>query len=392
MQRKVVRVLILFTVLCCVSCSNDGFNSMQALDVDASKLAPGDGDSSEFHPPPEDEDVPQPVPVVISPTPNFCSELDLLDVTWPVELADSGQAHLGLALNITGSFEGRSGWANLSNNFDGMGFSIGLLQQNLGMGSLQPIINDMVAMSNDGRTFDMTDSYFQSLKSMVSQWNKKLSSKTVFTSSSSSQELFFSDEKNISAYDVDAPDLGDSGAADKAADNADGMVSAKSVASANATSISWAFKTVYSDNGKTFKQPWADNLNKMAKSKPYISLQLKYAMKLYTQAFRYFNAFNLSTQSHFLLMFDFVVQNGGFKQKVINEYALKVKAKPHMTEQEKALLILELRLKDVIPRWQNDVSSRKKTIIFSEGTVHGVKRNLKTEYCYDPSLRVLTRP
>jgi hypothetical protein len=319
--------------------------------------------------------------------PTFCSQLDLVGVKWPTELSVSGQAHLGLALNITGSFEGRSGWANLSNNFDGMGFSIGLLQQNLGMGSLQPLLNDMLKTRTQAENFNISEAHVESLRSMMSQWNKDMSLKAAEMALSDA-DLFADDNKNISPYDMDSSVLQDSADFNSMAV----LDENKGAGSANKNSVSWALKTIYSDGGTTFKPVWADNLTKMAKSKPYISLQLKYAMKLYTQAFRYFTAFKLSTLSHFILMFDFVVQNGGFKQRVLTEYALKLKSKPNMTAQEKALLILELRIKDVIPRWQNDVSARKKTIIFSEGQVHGVKRNLKSEFCYDPNAAVLTQP
>lgn len=385
MLTKIVNIFLFVTLFFISGCSQDGFNSVEGSDS-SSKLGTPD-DNSEFHPPPDEDETPQVPPTITSPTLAFCSVLDLNGVTWPSVLDINGQAHLGLALNITGSFEGRSGWANLSNNFDGMGFSIGLLQQNLGMGSLQPLINDMVAMSNSGKAFDMSDSYFQTLKSMVSSWNSERT-KTASISSAASgilDEGFFSDLDAISPYDGDFTEN------EPALMNLSG-VQIQTVSSANQSSVNWALKTVYSDSGRTFKQPWSENLTKMAQSKAYVSLQLKYAMKLYNQAFKYFVAFKLTSLNHFLLMFDFVVQNGGFKQKVLNEYNLRLKQKPTMSGDEKALLILELRLRDVLPRWQSDVSSRKRTIIFSEGTVHGAKRNLKTEYCYQPEALVLTQP
>ncbi len=379
-----------------VSCSQNAMHTLGANDTDTSKLAPPEEDGdSEFHPPPEDDGPSQATPVIVSPTPNFCSKLDLAGVTWPIELASAGQAHLALALNITGSFEGRSGWANLSNNFDGMGFSIGLLQQNLGMGSMQPLLNELITAKGQGANVGMDEAHYVALKSMVSQWNKdqaaKASSASFISESAGSEDSpFLNDNVNISRYDVDY-DAPVSEVSNEIIPLSD-TLSAKSVATANKNSVSWALKNIYSDRGKTFKSDWNENLTNMAQSKPYVSLQLKYAMKLYNQAFRYFQSFKLGTLSSFLLMFDFVVQNGGFKQRVFDDYALKLKAQPNMSEQDKALLILQLRLRDVSVRWQNDVSARKKTIIFSEGTVHGAKRNLKSEYCYTPSSPVLTQP
>jgi hypothetical protein len=397
MSKEIVRSLLAVCLIMTVSCSPSSLHTLDASDSDASKLAPPNDEDSEFHPPPEDNDTNQSAPVIIGPTPYFCSKLDLAGVTWPIELASAGQAHLALALNISGSFEGRSGWANLSNNFDGMGFSIGLLQQNLGMGSLQPLLNELIAAKGQGGVrLNMDEASYVALKAMVSQWNKDQSVKakigTSFLSESNGNENspFLNDDKNISQYDsdYDAPVL------EVSSDLAplEANLSTKSVASANKKSVSWALTTVYSDGGKTFKSDWAKNLTNMAQSKPYVSLQLKYAMKLYNQAFRYFQAFKLSTLSHFLLMFDFVVQNGGFKQRVFDDYALKLKQQPNLSDQDKVLLILQLRLRDVSARWQNDVRARKRTIIFSKGIVHGAKRDLKSEYCYNPSSPLLTQP
>jgi len=394
MSKKITLSFLVLSLFISVSCSQNPMQTLGTSDSDTSKLAPPTDEDSEFHPPPEDDDGAQSAPIVIGPAPSYCSKLDIAGVTWPAELAPAGQAHLGLALNITGSFEGRSGWANLSNNFDGMGFSIGLLQQNLGMGSIQPLLNEMITMRAQGANFDMSDTHFQAVKSMVSQWNKdqgiKTATKSFVADEDGFSSAFYDDESVISQYDVDydAPVSEESLEINPLAES----VFIKSVASANKMSVNWALRTVYSDGGKTFKSDWNENLTKMAQSKPYVSLQLKYAMKLYTQAFRYFKSFKLSKLSHFLLMFDFVVQNGGFKQRVLDDYALKLKQTPNMSDQDKVLLILQLRLRDVSARWQNDVSARKKAIIFSEGTVHGAKRNLKTEYCYDPNTPVLTQP
>jgi len=59
---------------------------------------------------------------------------------FPDSLSSDDRTALVLALNISGSFEGADGWANLSDDFDGQGVSMGLLNQNLGQGSLQPML------------------------------------------------------------------------------------------------------------------------------------------------------------------------------------------------------------------------------------------------------------
>src|ERR1700677_1324186 len=73
----------------------------------------------------------------------ICSPLDFTNVTWSGQLSPFQEQGLELGLNISGSFEGAAGWANLTNNFDGQGLSMGLLNQNLGQGSLQPLLIEM---------------------------------------------------------------------------------------------------------------------------------------------------------------------------------------------------------------------------------------------------------
>lgn len=394
MSKRIRLPFLVLSLFISVSCSQNGMHTLGTADQDPSKLAPPTDNDSEFYPPPENDGGTQTAPIVVGPTPSYCSKLDIAGVTWPEDLSQAGQAHLGLALNISGSFEGRSGWANLSNNFDGMGFSIGLLQQNLGMGSIQPMLNDMISLRARGADFQLSEAHFLAIKSMVSQWNKdqgiKSAAQDLVLDEDGQPSPFYNDDSVISQYDVEYEAL----VTDDLSDIAPGedKIFINSLSLANKNSLNWALKTLYKDGGKTFKVDWSENLTKMAQSKPYVSLQLKYAMKIYYKAFRYFKSFKLSTLSHFLLMFDFVVQNGGFKQRVLDEYALKLKQTPNMSEQDKALLILQLRLRDVTPRWQNDVSARKKAIIFSVGTVHGAKRDLKSEFCYDPSARVLIQP
>ncbi|MGF2075402.1 hypothetical protein, partial [Enterococcus casseliflavus] len=62
----------------------------------------------------------------------ICSNLSFKNDTFPKGLSSIQTQGFELALTISGSFEGASGWANLSNNFDGEGLSMGLLSQNLG--------------------------------------------------------------------------------------------------------------------------------------------------------------------------------------------------------------------------------------------------------------------
>src|SRR5712691_3404509 len=51
------------------------------------------------------------------------------------------QDWISTALRITGGFEvSTDPWAGVSGDFDHMGISVGVLQWNIGMGSLQPMV------------------------------------------------------------------------------------------------------------------------------------------------------------------------------------------------------------------------------------------------------------
>jgi hypothetical protein len=86
------------------------------------------------------------------------------------------------------------------------------------------------------------------------------------------------------------------------------------------------------------------------------------------------------------------VQNGGFKKKVLVDYTAYLKSNPQATETQRLNKILELRLQDVLSQWQSDVSSRKLALINSVGMVHGAKRNLPQEYCYQQNDKIITKP
>ncbi|MDG2959674.1 hypothetical protein P7L91_02280, partial [Bisgaard Taxon 10/6] len=50
-----------------------------------------------------------------------------------------------IALKVSGAYEGKGGFANLSDNFDGMGMSWGIIQFNFGQNTLGPLLNKMKA-------------------------------------------------------------------------------------------------------------------------------------------------------------------------------------------------------------------------------------------------------
>lgn len=381
------RVIVLFFILFNISCGQSNFRSIStdgSTDFEEKQPTVEDpGDDDIVGQPPEQK--PVVVPVIEAPSMTICSKLDFTGVSWPKEIPNEQHAYLELALNITGSFEGNTGWANLSNNFDGMGVSLGILQQNLGQGSLQPIWINLLRAKVPENQIGLSSSQSKFLKSMMNLWIKDISQDTGLLN----DDLFFNDSDTISQFDdqqTSAQTLDDNQLKN------DETMQAQSITTSSQKSVSKALNEFYFDNGQTFKPAWKNALINWANSNAYKSEQIKTAARLYSKAIQYFEAFKLSELRSLLLMFDFVVQNGGFKQKVLKDYRVQLEKNPSMNETDRDLLILQIRLRDVNARWQNDVSSRKKTIINSIGIVHGDKRNLTKEYCYDSTVKVLTKP
>ena len=101
---------------------------------------------------------------------SICSRLSFSDVT--LDVAGDQKEAFELALNVTSSYEGSDGWSNLSNNDDKQGVSLGLLQWNLGQGTLQPILLDMVKNHAEVVSSVVSPSHLASLQGMLSAWSK----------------------------------------------------------------------------------------------------------------------------------------------------------------------------------------------------------------------------
>jgi hypothetical protein len=376
-----ITLLGLLSVFLFISCGKSVFespdyNGMTEGKIPAPESQHNPNDNNAQSPPVV---TPDERPVVIAPELNICSKLDFAAVQWPASLTVNDKNYLALALNITGSFEGMKNWTNLSNNFDGMGISLGIMQQNLGMGSLQPILSEAMALVTQGQ-IEMDNEKFRLLSAMLRQWKLDMSQSS--NQNNLTDELFKDDYLFISELD-NQDELGTL-AIDFSLNKGSTLINKKSV--------SWALGELYIDGGKTFRNDWVKSFNTLTSDKAYVGLQLKYSMQLYSKALLYFKSFGLKEIRSFLTMYDFVVQNGGFKKKVQTDFNAFIKANPNKSETEKLLKILELRIKDVLPQWQSDVISRKKTIINSTGVVHGAKRNLGNEYCYDPNGKIVLKP
>jgi hypothetical protein len=273
--------------------------------------------------------------------------LDFSGVTWSESLTLDDRKALGIALNISGSYEGNSGWGNIANNFDGQGVSLGLLNQNLGQGSLQPMLIRMRDEHPDVLKAIFRPEHLKSLLAMLSRWEKASKLETPSPTLSILDEPVDSGER-----------------------------------SANSESVEWAEENLY--DGFGFDPVWKKELVALAEHPDYVSYQIAAAEGYHQKALKYQARIGIRELRAYLLLFDIVVQNGSLYEQDLTDYEAYVKANPSATSTQKLEKLVELRIRHVREEYKADVRARKKTIINGTGTVHGERRNLPKEYSYDP--------
>lgn len=322
--------------------------------------------------------VPDPNPEPQKPL-DICSKLDFENVTWSARFGRMDRNAFALALNISGSYEGHSGWSNLTNNFDGQGISMGLLNQTLGTGSLQPLLYKFRKSARQSYEAVVPSSLRADLNKMLDQWAKD---KGIASNIAAITPLsFFALEQVGEKAERElAPAIGD---VDKIYADHISDFQVNGVAERN--SVQWALANVYtSSTGRTFKSAWKSALKAITAHPDYISLQIEAAEHLHDRALRYSERLGFSELRAYLMLFDIAVQNGSLAQKHFDQYFAWVRSNPRASEQEAQLKLIDIRAASSKPQYQDDVKRRKRTIVLGTGKVHGANRNMPQEYCYDP--------
>ena len=282
--------------------------------------------------------------------PKVCSELDFGGVTWPGSMTADDRAAFEAALNISGSFEGSTGWVNLTNDFDGQGLSLGLLNQCLGQGSLQPLLIRLRDEHPETLQALVGPERLKSLLGMLAKWQK--------------DAAFGLASAPLSALDNPDEDGGPQATA------------------ANAESVRWAVANLY-DAGDKFKPAWAGELSALAASPEYVSLQVAAAARLHDRALADEARAGVRELRAYLFLFDIQVQNGGLYPGDFDDYAAYRRGHPKAGATALLEELLDLRLRHVKTKYKPDVRARKLAVIRGTGKVHGETRNLPAQYCYD---------
>lgn len=295
-----------------------------------------------------------------------CSKLSFQNVSWPKSMDEFDKNAYALAMNITGSFEGSSGWNNIANNFDGQGVSLGLFNQNLGQGSLQPLLIRMREQHLTKMKSVLNTSQYSSLNGMLNKWQ----SSTGFTAKATiepTENVWDSDFSSLDMPEVIEAEEGTSFS-----------LMSKALGSTNQLSVNWATSQLY--NGTRFIPEWKSSLQNLAKTPEYISQQLRAAEAIHKKASGYMSLGFRELRSY-LFFFDIVVQNGGLSSSVQTKFKTWLKQNPQATETQRLTTLLNYRLTSVISQYVSDVRSRKMSIINGKGTVHGSARNYPKEFC-----------
>ncbi|MFN8791553.1 MAG: hypothetical protein ACK5Y2_08890 [Bdellovibrionales bacterium] len=378
MSQTNLRILSAALVFLLSGCS-DGFRSstpIPSVQEEPKQSPPETTPPPVAQPAPQPQPTPPPLPEPGSPLSKICSKLDFKDVQWPATMSDNEHIYMALALNITGSFEGNLGWKNLAGDFDGQGISMGLMQQNLGQGTLQPLWIEVFQKDRATLSQNLSSGQVLSMQRMLESWLGQPIpvSKSSILSEATLEEELFPEGDSFNELDMGYPD------------SEFQVLNAR-----NQASVSWARSEALDSRGQV-RSSWSKPLQTIAETPFYRSLQIQTSLKYFLRAQAYLRSFGYKQVRSLLLMYDFVVQNGSIGESHLKIYNDWLQKNPSADEEQKTLALLEARLTTVRPQYRNDVRARKTTIIKGQGVVHQRQRNLPREYCFNHLDLVVERP
>ncbi len=328
---KLVAILVLFLSLAACGGKFQAYPTqvVQSGSITKEPVAPPQIPTDPSHPA-----VPATPPVALK----FCSPLSFENIHWDPNMNLNSQRAFAIGLSISGGFEGGEGWSNLSNNFDGMGMSAGLLNQTLGTESLQPLLEQITLDHRIEVASVLTADHLQSLISMLNAWNPSVHI----------QDFHVSEIQTASVVN---------------------------------SSVQWAVDNLYQANGN-FHPDWKQQLQSLLSTSDFINLQVDAALKYHLKAMRYLQRIRYKDLRAYLLMLDIIIQNGSISESRFQEWESKI-AQDGITDEVTSLkALVEIRLQDTKPQWRGDVRSRKYSLIDGVGNVHGQNWNLPKSFCY----------
>jgi hypothetical protein len=231
-------------------------------------------------------------------------------------------------LNMTGYFENSvytpQSYSGISDNFDGQGISVGILQQNIGRGSLQPL-----------------------LKKMDKEHPEVL------------KKVFGKDYESLHQM-LDA---------------------------SHESQMQWAKQIQKPGKDDVNPWPrWKKEFQALGRTPEYQQIQIRAAQNVYNKALRLSKQFGLKSERGVAFMFDIVTQNGGIEKpglhigKDILKDIEALKKSGKDSEEARMIIIAEHRAGACNPRWRSDVLKRKTTIAQGHGIVHTHRIDLDQQF------------
>lgn len=223
---------------------------------------------------------------------------------------------------LTGSFETSTPppqcFSGLTGNFDGQGISFGALQQNFGQGSLQPLLNKMIASYHDVIAGIFGDD-FAELQSMLAMTDKE-------------QQVAWAAGKQTAKFNV--------------------------------------------------VQPWNGYFVALGQTTQYQAIQADAAGNVYEKGLGYCRQFGLKSERAAALLFDIVTQNGSINATITAQINSDFAALPpdEADETPRLQIIANRRAEAAKAAYVEDVRTRKLTIANGHGVVHGMTYDLATEF------------
>ncbi|MGD1072408.1 MAG: peptidoglycan-binding protein [Bryobacteraceae bacterium] len=233
-------------------------------------------------------------------------------------LIDETLEHRCLAL--TGSFETSAGipdcYCGLAGDFDGMGLSYGVLQWNLGQGTLQPLLSDMLSAHENAITAIFAE-HTEALRTMLG------------------------------------------GSRD--------------------AQLGWA-RSIQDLSRHAVLDPWKSLLLALGRTPEFQAVQVAHAGRIYQNAVYLCRRFGVNTERALALMFDISVQNGGIDDAVDARIRADFAVIPVDDEVARLQSIANRRAEASNPRYIEDVRERKLTIANGQGMVHNVWYDLAEQF------------
>jgi hypothetical protein len=227
-------------------------------------------------------------------------------------------------LALTGTFETSTGapdcYCGVAGNFDKQGLSFGVLQWNLGQGTLQPLLSEMVSAHRE-----VAETIFQ--------------------------------------------------------ENLGGVVAM--LAATRPEQLRWA-QSIQDPRRFTVFEPWSGFFKALGRTTEFQAIQVEHAERIRQNAVAMCQQFGVGTERALALMFDICVQNGSIGRatsaKIRADFDGIAAADPAGVEVARLRSIANRRAEAASRAFVEDVRVRKLAIANGEGIVHNIPYNLEQQF------------